>query len=131
MQKQLNNLCRGSKMGLTQQRDSCLALSDKITRLKSSLLEAVIKKEQWEAEKEIEASFVRTELKNEQQRKAFILQQKYKEGSPWKGMLVQVETLKMELQQAMREYRIEIIVFSANCKGVLEELSEEDSSVGF
>lgn len=118
-------------MSLTQQRDSCLALSDKITKLKSSLLEAVIKKEQWEAEREIEASFVRTELKNEQQRKAFILEHKYKEGSPWKGMLVQVETLKMELQQAMREYRIEIIVFS-NCKGVLDtELPEEDSSVGF
>ena len=119
-------------MGLTQQREGCLALSDKITRLKSALLEAVIKKEQCESEKEIEASFVRTELKNEQQRKAFILQHKYKEGSPWKGMLVQVETLKMELQQTMREYRIEIIVFSANCKGVLDnELPEEDSSVGF
>lgn len=38
-------------MGLTQQKKSCLALSDKITRLKSALLEAVIKKEQWEAEK--------------------------------------------------------------------------------
>ncbi|MFM6055452.1 MAG: hypothetical protein ACKPA7_28185, partial [Sphaerospermopsis kisseleviana] len=74
-------------MSLTQQRDSCLALSDKITKLKSSLLEAVIKKEQWEAEREIEASFVRTELKNEQQRKAFILEHKYKEGSPWKEML--------------------------------------------
>lgn len=115
-----------------QQREGCLALSDKITRLKSSLLEAVIKKEQWEAEKEIEASFVRTELKNEQQRKAFILQQRYKEGSPWKEMFVQVETLKMELQQAMREYRIDIIVFSANCKGILDsELPVEDFSIGF
>jgi hypothetical protein len=119
-------------MGLTQQKKSCLALSDKITSLKSALLEAVIKKEQWEAEKEIEASFVRTELKNEQQRKAFILDQKFKPGSPWKEMFVQVENLKMELQQVMREYRIEIIVFSANCKGVLDsELPEEDSSFGF
>lgn len=118
-------------MDLTQQRKVCLALSKKITSLKSSLLEAVLKKEQWEAEKEKEASFVRTELKNEQQRKAFILDQKFKPGSPWKEMQIQVETLKTELQEAMREYRIEIIVLSAYCKGVLEELSEEDSSVGF
>ena len=103
-------------MNLIEQKDLCYTLLDKLVESKRKLIDAENKKEKWEAEQEIAAAFDRLDLKNEMQRKAYVLEQRYKPNSSWTNICDSLHELKLAVYQLEREYRIECLMLTFLCQ---------------
>lgn len=113
-------------MMLNEQKELCYSLLEKLVDSKLKLLEAEKKKEEWEAQQEIAAAFS-GDLKNEMQRKAHVLDKRYRPNSPWTEMHDVVQEWKLKVYQLEREYRIESLMLSALCQGISnKEMVGED-----
>lgn len=104
-------------MKLNEQKELCHKILGELVHSKTKLFEAEKKKEKWEAEQEISAAF-NGDLKNEMQRRAYVIDKRYRSNSPWNEMQDLVQQWKLTVYQLEREYRIESLMLSALCQGI-------------